>query len=275
MHPILFQFGSFTIYTYGVLVATGFMTALWLSFRRAGRFGLAPNRVWNLFVYGILVALAVSKVWLVFSAWDYYRTNPREIVSWATLQSAGVFYGGLVGGLLWVVLYTYFQKMPFLGVLDLLAAPLALGHAIGRLGCFAAGCCYGKPTELSWGVTFTNPVATKISGTPLDVSLHPTQLYESAAEFLNFGVLIWLGAKQRLRGQIVGAYFILYGIERGTIEFFRGDPGRTLMFHDRVSLMQIVSVALIAVGAFLWLRGDGAAAPIPPATTARAAAGRS
>ncbi len=275
MHPILFQFGSFTIYTYGVLVATGFMAALWYSYRRAPRVGLDPNEVWNLIIYGVLVALAVSKIWLIFGSWDYYSANPREIFSMATFQAAGVFYGGMLGAILWLVLYTHFRKISFLAVLDLIAAPVALGHAIGRLGCFAAGCCYGKPTELSWGVTFTNPIASKISGTPLDVSLHPTQLYESAAEFLNFGLLLWLGAKPRLRGQIAGAYFFLYGMERGTIEFFRGDPGRTMMFHDRLSVMQIVSVVLIAVGAYLWLRGHRAAAPIPPATTARAAAGRS
>ncbi len=118
-------------------------------------------------------------------------------------------------------------------------------------------------------------MAEKISGTPLDVALHPTQLYESGAEFLNFAILVWMGAKRRLTGRIIGAYFILYGIERGTIEFFRGDPGRTLLFHDRLSLMQVVSAALIVTGAFLWLRGHGAAAAIPPANRARAAAGRS
>ncbi len=275
MRPILFQIGSVTIYTYGVLAAVGFLAGLWYAYRRASRVGLDPNQVWNLGIYGILIALAASKVWLILSAWDYYYANPREIFSIATFQSAGVFYGGIIGGLLWVVLYTHFQKMSFLAVLDLTAAPVALGHAIGRLGCFAAGCCYGKPTLVPWGVTFTNPLAEKVSGTPLNVSLHPTQLYESAAEFLNFGLLVWLGAKRRLTGQIVGVYFILYGIERGTIEFFRGDPGRTLMFHDHLSLMQIVSVALIVTGAFLWLRGHGAAAPIQPATTARAATGRS
>jgi phosphatidylglycerol---prolipoprotein diacylglyceryl transferase len=275
MHPILFQAGSLTIYTYGVLAALGFLLGLWYAYHRASRVGLDPNRVWNLGIYGILIALGASKVWLILSDWDYFSANPRQIFSIATFQSAGVFYGGIVGGLLWVVLYTHFQKMSFLAVLDLAAAPVALGHAIGRLGCFAAGCCYGRPTYLPWGITFTNPVAGKISGTPLDVSLHPTQLYESAAEFLNFAILIWLGAKRRLTGQIVGAYFILYGIERGAIEFFRGDPGRTLMFHDRVSLMQIVSVALVVTGAFLWLRGHGAAVPVETATTARATAGRS
>jgi phosphatidylglycerol---prolipoprotein diacylglyceryl transferase len=275
MHPILFQAGSLTIYTYGVLAALGFLLGLWYAYHRASRVGLDPNRVWNLGIYGILVALAASKVWLILSDWDYFSANPRQIFSIATFQSAGVFYGGILGGLLWVVLYTHFQKMSFLAVLDLAAAPVALGHAIGRLGCFAAGCCYGRPTRLPWGITFTNPVAGKISGTPLDVSLHPTQLYESAAEFLNFAILVWLGAKRRLTGQIVGAYFMLYGIERGTIEFFRGDPGRTLMFHDRVSLMQIVSASLVVTGAFLWLRGHGATVPVETASTARAAAGRS
>ena len=275
MYPILFQAGSLTIYTYGVLAAVGFLLGLWYAYHRASRVGLDPNRVWNLGIYGILIALGTSKIWLILSDWDYFSANPRQIFSIATFQSAGMFYGGILGGLLWVILYTHFQKMSFLAVLDLVAAPVALGHGIGRLGCFAAGCCYGRPTHLPWGITFSNPVAEKISGTPLDVSLHPTQLYESAAEFLNFGLLVWLSAKRRLTGQIIGAYFILYGLERGTIEFFRGDPGRTLMFHDRLSLMQVVSVALVVTGAFLWLRGHGAAAPIPPATTARAAAGRS
>lgn len=276
MLPILFHLGSLTIYSYGVLAATGLLAGLWFAYRRAPRVGLDPNKIWNLTIYGILIALGLSKIWLILSAWDYYSANPREVFSMATFQSAGTFYGGLLGALIWTALYTHFQKMPLLAVLDLTAAPVALGHAIGRIGCFTAGCCYGKPTGVGWGVTFTNPIAEKISGTPLNVSLHPTQLYESAAEFLNVCLLVWLGTTRRLTGQIIGAYFILYGIERGTIEFFRNDPGRTLMFHDRVSLMQMVSVALICAGAFLWLRGGhGVSAPVKPATTARAAAGRS
>jgi phosphatidylglycerol---prolipoprotein diacylglyceryl transferase len=255
MHPVLFQLGPFTVYTYGILVAAGFVAGLWYAYRQAPRAGLDPRKVWNLGIYGILVALAVSKLWLVFSNLNYYLAYPRAIFSVATIESGGVFYGGVLGGLVWVLLYTHFQKMPFLSVLDVSAAGVALGHGIGRLGCFAAGCCYGKPTSLPWGVTFTSPVAARLSGTPLHVALHPTQLYGSLAEFLNFLILIWLGARQKFSGQLIGAYFILYGIERGTIEFFRGDPGRTLMFHDSVSLMQFVSVGLILSGAVLWWRG--------------------
>ena len=174
--------------------------------------------------------------------------------------------------MVWVVLYARAQKMPLLPVLDLVAAPVALGHAIGRIGCFAAGCCYGKPTHLAWGVTFRDPYAARLSGTPLDVPLHPTQLYESAAEFLNFALLVWLGAKKRFPGQIVGAYFVLYGLERGAIEFLRDDPGRTLLFHDKISLMQIVSVALVFAGTFLWLRAPrskGVASKSPDQQTAQ------
>lgn len=255
MHPILFTSGPITVYTYGVLVAAGFVAGLWYAYWQAPRAGLDRRKVWNLGIYGILVALAVSKLWLIFSNLEYYLAYPRSIFSAATLESGGVFYGGVIGGLAWVALYTHFQKMPLLSVLDISAAGVALGHGIGRLGCFAAGCCYGKPTSMPWGVTFTSHVAARLAGTPLHVALHPTQLYESGAEFLNFLLLIWLGARQRFSGQLIGAYFILYGIERGTIEFFRGDPGRTLMFHGAVSLMQFVSLGLISTGALLWWRG--------------------
>jgi phosphatidylglycerol:prolipoprotein diacylglycerol transferase len=275
MHPVLFQIGSVTIYSYGVLAAAGFLVGLWLAYRQAPRVGLNAHSVWNLGVYGILAALLISKIWLIFSAWNYYIAHPGEIFSMATFQSAGTFYGGILGGILWVVLYAHFQKMSLLAVLDVVAAPVALGHAIGRIGCFVAGCCYGKPTSLPWGVTFTSPVAEKIAGTPLHVSLHPTQLYEAGAEFLNLLLLIWLGARQRFAGQLIGAYFVLYGIERGTIEFFRGDPGRTMMFHDTVSLMQIVSAGLIIAGASLWWRGLRHAGSIAPAHTARAMASHS
>jgi phosphatidylglycerol---prolipoprotein diacylglyceryl transferase len=255
MHPILFQVGGINIYSYGVLVASGVLAGLWYSRKWAPRAGLDPDKVWNMGIYTVLVALLVAKVWLILSDWSYYQANPRDIFSLNTFQSGGTFYGGIVGAILMIGLYSYFQKMPLLPVMDTLAAGLPLGHAIGRLGCFAAGCCYGKPTTVAWGVTFTNPAAAQLAGTPLGVHLHPTQLYEAAAEFINFLILIWIGKRQRFTGQIIGTYFLLYGIERGTIEFFRGDPGRTMMFHDTVSLMQLVSLALIVTGTFLWWRG--------------------
>jgi phosphatidylglycerol:prolipoprotein diacylglycerol transferase len=269
MHPILFQVGSFPIYTYGVLVASGVLLAIWYARRQAPRAGLDPDRVWNLGIYGILSALVGAKIWLVLTAWDYYAANPRQVFSIETFQSGGTFYGGVVGGMLTIGLYTYFQKMPLLPVLDTFTAVVPLGHAIGRLGCFAAGCCYGKPTTMPWGVTFTNPEAARLAGTPLGVRLHPTQLYEAGVETINLFILIWIGSRQKFRGQILGTYMLLYGFERGVIEFFRGDPGRTLLFHDSVSLMQIVSIGMILTGLFLWWRGLRGAAPLAPVTPVR------
>jgi phosphatidylglycerol---prolipoprotein diacylglyceryl transferase len=272
MHPVLFQIGPLTIYTYGVLVAVGVLGSLWYARRQAPHAGLDAERVWNLGIYMVVAALVLAKVWLVLTSWQYFKANPRDIVSIATFQSGGTFYGGILGAILTIVLYTHFQKMPLLPVLDTFAGAVPLGHAIGRLGCLAAGCCYGKPTTLPWGIKFTNETANQLAGTPLGIPLHPTQIYEAGAELLNFVFLIWLGRRQKFAGQILGAYFILYGIERGVIEFFRGDPGRTMLLHDSFSLMQLVSVCLVLTGAFLWWRGLKGSAPIPPATPMQAAA---
>lgn len=255
MHPILIQAGPITIYSYGVLVATGVMLGLWYARQQAPKAGLNPDRVWNLGVYMVLSALLVAKLWLIASDLPYYIAHPKQIVGLSTLQSGGVFYGGVLGAAIVIVLYTRFYRMPLLPLTDTFAAAVPLGHAIGRMGCFMAGCCYGKPTTLPWGVTFTNPIAARLVGTPLGIPLHPTELYEAALESLNFVLLIWLGRRQKFAGQIFGAYLMLYGVERGLLEFLRGDPGRTLMFNGAVSIMQVVSVVMIATGGYLWWRG--------------------
>jgi phosphatidylglycerol:prolipoprotein diacylglycerol transferase len=255
MHPILFQRGPITIYTYGVLVATGVLLALWYSRRQAPRFGLDPDRVWNIGIYGVLSGLIVAKLWLISLYAGYYWQHPREIFALSTLQSGGTFYGGILGAIAVLFIYTHFAKVPLLPLMDTFAVGLPLGHAIGRLGCFFAGCCYGKPTWLPWGVTFTNPAAAELVGTPLGVPLHPTQLYESFAEGVNFLLLYFLSRQRRFPGQIIGAYLMLYGAERGSIEFVRGDPDRTMMFHGAFSLMQVVSVVMLFAGAWLWYRG--------------------
>jgi|SRR5579875_3091671 len=248
--------GGIPIYTYGVLVATGVLLGLWYATRYASRNGVDPERVWNLGIYMVLAGLAGAKVWFVLASGDYYWRHRGEIFAFKTLQSGGTFYGGVFGALLVAVLYAHFNRMPVLGLVDSYAAGLPLGHAIGRLGCFAAGCCYGKPTWLPWGVTFTNPLAAELVGTPLNVPLHPTQLYESGAEFFNFLLLIFVARRQRFRGEIFAMFMMLYGFERGLIEFVRGDPGRTLLLRGRFSLMQVVSLGLIFLGAWMWRQGS-------------------
>jgi len=264
MYPVLFHLGPFTIHTYGTLLAFGILLALWLAQRRAPAAGLDPDNVWNLGVYMVLAALAGAKVWLIFADWDFYRHYPSEIFSWSTLQAGGVWYGGLLTAVVILLVYAHRAKLSFAKLGDVYAAPLALGHGIGRLGCFSAGCCYGKPTTMPWGVVFTNPYAHQLVGTPLGVRLHPTELYEAFAEFINVGILLSLGVGKRPAGQVLGAYAFLYGLTRGTVEFFRGDPGRTMLAGGEFSLMQVISVVLMLVGLWLWFRPRfGVARPAP------------
>lgn len=260
MHPVLVEWNGLTIHTYGVLVALGVLLGLWLARRRAEVAGLDPDRVWNLGIYLVLAALVGAKLWLLATAWDDYRANPRAIFSLQTLQAAGVFYGGFLAALAVGILYSRRYRLGFFALADVYAAPLALGHAIGRLGCFAAGCCWGRETDAAWAVTFTDPQALRLVGTPLGIPLHPTQLYEAAANFLIFGILLWLGRTPRPAGYVFGAWALLYGAARGVIEFFRGDPDRTMLFGSDVSLMQVVSIGLLALGVWLLRRRAPAAA---------------
>jgi phosphatidylglycerol:prolipoprotein diacylglycerol transferase len=266
MHPVLIRLGPLTIHTYGLLVATGVLLGLWLVRRRAAHSGVDPDRAWNLGVYMTLAALVGSKVWLILQFWSYYSANPGEIFALNTLQSAGVFYGGLITAVFVVVFYARYAGLKFLPLADVYSAPLALGHAVGRLGCFSAGCCWGRETHVAWGVTFTDPYAGQLIGVPLGVKLHPTQLYESLALAAIFGVLLWLAKGQRAPGQLFAAYLMLYGVVRAIVEAFRGDPSRTMLFGGAVSLMQVVSLGLILLGALLWWRvphWQPALAPVP------------
>jgi len=129
---------------------------------------------------------------------------------------------------------------------------LAIGHAIGRLGCFAAGCCFGKPTHGWWGVTFTNPLAYERVGTPLNEALQPTQLFEFAVELANFFLLMWMLRRKKFDGQIFGAYLILYGVARFFLEFLRGDPGRGEVFGGLMSGTQLIAIGLVVLGGVIW-----------------------
>jgi phosphatidylglycerol---prolipoprotein diacylglyceryl transferase len=269
MHPVLFQSGSFTIYTYGVLVAAGVLLGLCYARRQAPRAGLDPDSVWNLGIYMVLAGLLMAKLWLVLEDGGYYWAHPRELLSITTLQAGGTFYGAVLGALLVLGLYTWFAKIPLLPLMDTYAFAAPLGHAIGRVGCFAAGCCYGKPTWLPWGVTFTSATAHELVGTPLNISLHPTQLYEAFAEFINLAILIWMGRRQKFTGQIIATYLFLYGVERFAIEFLRGDPGRTLLMNGAFSLMQVVSLLMMLTGAWLWWHGAKHPQPMRAAVAAR------
>jgi len=165
-----------------------------------------------------------------------------------------VFSGGLVAALLAAAWYIRQNKMPALATCDAFAPGLALGHAIGRVGCFAAGCCYGKPTHAFWGVTFHNKFAHENSLTPLGTPLEPTQLFESAVELANFFLLMWLFKRRKFDGQVMGAYLFLYGIARFFLEFLRDDPGRGEVFGNTMSGTQLIAIGLVIAGGLMWTR---------------------
>lgn len=254
MYPILFHLGPITVHSYGVLVATAILLGLWLGKRQAARMGLDSEQVWNIGIYMILFGLVGSKLWYIIENGEYYFANPSQIFSMNTFQAAGVFYGGFLAALATGIYFIRKSGVHYLALLDAYAAPVALGHGLGRLGCFSAGCCYGKATDVPWGVTFHSEYANQVTGVPLGVRLHPTQLYEAAAELLLLMFLVWFGKRQAFRGQLFAIYMIGYGIIRGIVEFFRGDPGRTPLFNDSGSLMQVVSLGFIALGVWVLLK---------------------
>ena len=269
MFPRLFHIGNFNLPTYGLLVATGVIVGLYVSAKLSERQGIDPEKAWNLGILVVLGAIVGAKVLLIINDFGYYSQHPGELFSLTVLQAGGVFYGGVITGLALSVWYMHKNHMPWLRTMDAFAPGLALGHSIGRIGCFAAGCCYGKPTDHWWGVTFTNPLAQHLVGTPLNKPLEPTQLFESAIELANFFVLYWLIKRKKFEGQVMGTYLFVYGIARYFLEFIRDDPDRGSVFGGAMTGTQLISICMVIVGGILWLRRVRLQQPAP--TVARAA----
>lgn len=250
MHPILFKLGPLTIHTYGVLVAIGFLVGLGLAIRQAKKEGLPSQKIMDLGFYILLASLIGSRVFYVFVNPAPYISNPLNIFKiW---EGGLVFYGGV---LLVMPVFVWYVKKHGLGIwrtADVFAPSIAIGHAFGRIGCFVAGCCYGKIAEsIPWAVVFTKPECLA----PTNVPLHPTQLYEAVGEAINFLILITLRKYKSFNGQLFVAYMLFYAILRFIVEFFRGDPGRGYIM-DNLSLSQGISILMFlgAVIGFLILR---------------------
>ena len=251
MYPELFSLGPITVYTYGVLLAASYLLGLRLAISRARKWKLDADRVLDLGIYIIIAALVGAKLLLVVTDFDQFRSSPADLLSLA--RSGGVFYGGLITAIGVAFWYMHRHRMPFWTTCDAFAPGIALGHVTGRLGCFAAGCCYGRPTNVPWAVIFTNPLAAANVGTPLGVPLHPTQLYEAGAELLILIVLLATERRGRpFPGRTFWLYMILYAVSRFIIEMYRGDP-RGIVFG--ISTSQFISLLLapLAVAMLIWL----------------------
>jgi phosphatidylglycerol---prolipoprotein diacylglyceryl transferase len=265
LFPKLIQIGSFYLPTYGVLVALGFLAGLTVTVKLARRSGLDGEKVTNLAVYCALAGLLGAKILMILFDWRTFLSDPKEIFSLSTLQAAGVFQGGLVLAFLTALLYMRHVALPWLTTLDAFAPGIAIGHAIGRIGCFMAGCCWGRECSLPWAVTFHNPEAADLTGVPLNTPLHPSQLYEMSTEALLFAFLYWRFGKPHSAGKIMGLYLVLSSVARFLIEFTR--------FHEQglywgLSLTQWISIALAGAGAMLLARSEVPSARMTPPVTA-------
>ena len=274
MHPILISIGSFHLPTYGALLVLAILAGIFTAIRLGRRVGLDSGLVLDFCTWVMMVALVGAKVLMVLTEWSYYRDNPGEIFSLSTLMAGGVFYGGFLAALFFTLWYVRVQKLSFWKVADVLAPAVALGQSIGRLGCFSAGCDYGKPTQVRWGVVFTSAFAHDVSGVPLGVRLHPTQLYESFATFLIFGILLWQFPRRRREGGVFLIYVGLYALARFFLEYLRGDADRGFVFHHLLSTSQFIALLVLAGVATLgiWRRAHPSRGAAPLSKSGQAPA---
>jgi len=264
MFPTLIDFGTYDLPllgethlflpTYGVLFAGGAVLAWWWLMRRGRSLGIADEPLFNLCFYTLLAGIFGAKVLLVILDWRTYLAHPQELLG--TLRSAGVLVGGVIGGAAAFVFYARRQGLPVLRLCDAIAAPLALAQAIGRLGCFSAGCCWGVESHARWAITFTDPVARSQTGVPLNTPLVPTQAIQVVHDLALAGLLAWLWRRRiQPAGTVLWIYVLVYSVGRGIIEFWRGDAARGLYFGGQVSTTQLFSIAGALFALVMLVRG--------------------
>ncbi|MBV7274388.1 prolipoprotein diacylglyceryl transferase [Clostridium sp. PL3] len=242
MHPILFKLGSLTLYSYGFMIAIGIISALLLALHRAKRLGFDTDAVMDLGIYGVVGGFIGAKLLFWIVEFPSIIHNPNFIVE--TLSNGFVVFGGIMGGALTGYAYCKIKKLDFLAYLDLIVPAIALAQGFGRIGCFEAGCCYGRETDSVFGIVFQNSLYA-----PNGVLLIPTQLFSSAGDFIIAGILLYYSSKSQKRGQVSGLYMILYSVGRFIIEIFRGDPRGNVGI---LSTSQFICIFMFFVGIYVF-----------------------
>jgi phosphatidylglycerol---prolipoprotein diacylglyceryl transferase len=251
MHPILFRLGDFPIGTYGLMLTLGFIGGMYLARHLGRRDGLEPDALSDISMAVLLGGILGSKL-LMIVVDLVHGESLASVFSLATLRAGGAIHGGVILGLL-----TFFWRMrklnlPLSPTMDALTPGLALGQALGRWGCFFAGCCFGTECQAPWAVTFTSPDISQ--GTPLDMPLHPVQLYNSLANFTVLGLLLLIGRKRRFKGQVAASYFLLEGLGRTITESWRGDLDRGVWFGiSWLSTGRLTGFLFVLIGVSLWV----------------------
>lgn len=231
MYPILLHIGSFNLYTYGLFVALGFITAVWVSQKNGAPRGFLPETITDIFFVILVSALLGARLLYVWINFDAYKDNWLDIFK--VWNGGLVFFGGFLGATLASFAYLKIKQINIWKTADIIAPGIALGHAVGRLGCFFAGCCYGKACDLPFAVKFTHPESLA----PVDVYLHPTQIYSVLINVFLFFILMALQKKKKFDGMVFLSYIMIYAMLRSIVEFFRGDFRGDFIF-DFISMSQ-------------------------------------
>jgi phosphatidylglycerol:prolipoprotein diacylglycerol transferase len=248
MYPILFKIGPLTVHTYGVMLAAAFFLALALAVRQARKEGIVPEKVVDLGLYLLVAAIVGSRILFILTDLQYYIEHPLKI--FFVWEGGLVFFGGLILAIPLGIYYIKKNNLPLWKVADIAAPSIAIAQAVGRLGCFSAGCCYGRPTDIPWAVTFRDPDSLA----RLNVPLHPTQIYESLGTFLIFLFLIIIRKRKSFDGQLFWLYVLLYSFIRFFIEFYRGDEIRGMLFGGPLSTSQGIGLSLVGLAIYMLLR---------------------
>ncbi|MDY2609410.1 MAG: prolipoprotein diacylglyceryl transferase [Eubacteriales bacterium] len=237
MYNDLLSIGKFTIHGYGLMIGIGFVLAVLLGAKYAKRRGLSEDAVFSFALLAILSGFGGGKLLYILTEWKQFIASPRSVLG----SSGFVVYGGLIAAVVCTILYARIKKLDYLQYLDALIPFVALAQGFGRIGCFLAGCCYGKPTTCSIGIVFPQG-----SIAPAGVSLLPTQLFSSLADFLLCAFLLLLAKKVRRKGIIGATYCIAYGVGRFILEYFRGDDRGE--YIGPFSISQFISLFIVAFG---------------------------
>ncbi len=254
MFPIIFSAGPFTLHTYGLMVAAGFLAALYVARRQFERFSLPSDQLDRIVLYIMISGLLGARA--LYFALENFEGLKADPLSFFRIWEGGlVFYGSVIAGIITLVVFSRLNDLSFLALTDAFSAPLLLGHALGRVGCFFAGCCYGRPTNLSWGVSFEHPASLAPRFTPL----HPTQLYEAAGNFILFLVALGLSRKTARPGMLTAFYAVSYGLFRFFMEFLRDDDRGGIYFGGSPSQVVAVLLVLSGIGLFLYAKKENQA----------------
>jgi len=239
--------GPIPIRLYGLMIAVGFVVGVFLAARQARRESMNADRITDLCVYMLLMAIIGSRLLFVLTNLKDFASNPLD--AFALWKGGLVFYGGLLAALPVGIWYVKKHNLPVWQTADIMAPSVSIGHAFGRLGCFFAGCCYGAPCDGPLCITFHDPHSLA----PLNTPLFPTQLAESSGEFLIFCTLLLVRRSKSFNGQIFWLYGLLYAVLRFIIEFFRGDVIRGLYFGGVISTSQIIAIGMFILSGYMLL----------------------